>query len=173
MKRLRKKEALFISNKLAEVDLSIMAAFVTKEVDMTEHHVTWYPTRKALWQYVKNEGLEEVLQFLLSTFCQWYKECSTGGERYTRLLASWYQQTVTLACANSETQDTKTLWLRLTANYKEEISSLDRSALISAVTSCAFTFFRNRWGNHITYNLIVNISNYFWTGNNCHGEQSS
>ena len=70
MKRLRKKEALFISNKLAEVDLSIMAAFVTKEVDMTEHHVTWYPTRKALWQYVKNEGLEEVLQFLLSTFCQ-------------------------------------------------------------------------------------------------------
>ena len=47
-----------------------MAAFVTKEVDMTEHHVTCYPTRKALWQYVKNEGLEELLQFLLSMFCQ-------------------------------------------------------------------------------------------------------
>ena len=140
MKRLRKKEVLFISNKLAEVDLSIMAAFITKEVDMTEHHIC-YPTRKALWQYVKNEGLEEVLQFLLSTFCQLYKECSTGGVHYTCLLASWYQRTVTLACANSETQDSKLLWLRLTANYKEEISSLDRSALISAVASCAFTFF--------------------------------
>ena len=91
MKRLRKKEVLFISNKLAEVALSVMAAFVTKEVDTTEHHITCYPTCKAIWQYVKNEGLEEVLQFLLSTFCQLYKECSTGGEHYTHLLASWYQ----------------------------------------------------------------------------------
>ena len=146
---------------MAEVDLSIMAVFITKEVDTTEHHITCYPTRKALWQCVKNKGLEEVLQFLLSTFCQLYKECSTGGERYTRPLASWYQLTVTLACANSETQDTIMLWLRLTANYKEEISSLDRSALISAVALCTFTFFRNRWGNHTTYNLIVIISNYF------------
>ena len=113
---------------------------------MTEHHVTCYPTRKALWQYVKNEGLEEVLQFLLSMFFQLYKEHSTGGERYTRLLASWYQQTVTLAYANSETQDTKTLWLRMTVNYKEEISSLDRIALISAVASCAFTFFQKQVG---------------------------
>ena len=88
MKQLRKKEALFISSKLAEVNLSIMAAFVTKEVDTTEHHVTCYPTRKALWQYVKNKRLEEVLQFLLSTFCQLYKECSTGGKSYTSLLAT-------------------------------------------------------------------------------------
>ena len=91
MKQLRKKEALFISNKLAEVDLSIMAVFVVKEMDTTEHYVTCYSTCKALWQYVKNEELEEMLQFLLSTFCQLYKECSTGGKHYTHLLASWYQ----------------------------------------------------------------------------------
>ena len=48
MKRLRKKEALHISNKLAEVDLSIMEAFVTKEMEATEHHVAYYPTRQAL-----------------------------------------------------------------------------------------------------------------------------
>ena len=123
-----------------------MAVFITKEVDTTEHHVTCYPTRKALWQYVKNEGLEELLQFLLSTFCQLNKEYSTGSERYTCLLVSWYQRIVTLACANSETQDTKTLWLRLMANYKQEISSLDRSALITAVAWCAFTFFQKQVG---------------------------
>ena len=48
MKRLRKKETLHISNKLAEVDLSIMEAFVTKEMEATEHHVACYPTRKAI-----------------------------------------------------------------------------------------------------------------------------
>ena len=53
-----------------------MAAFVTKKVDMTEYHLTCYPTRKALWQYVKNEGLDEVLQILLSTFCQLYKNAA-------------------------------------------------------------------------------------------------
>lgn len=111
MKRLRKKEAQFISNRLADVDLSIMEAFIMKEVDAVEHHVACYPTRKALWEYIKNIGLEYMLQFLLSTFCQLYKHCSTGGERYTRLLASWYQRTAALAYSNSKTQDTKMLWL--------------------------------------------------------------
>ena len=50
-----------------------MAVFITKEVGTIEHHVTCYLTHKALWKYIKNEGLEDLLQFLLSTFCQLYK----------------------------------------------------------------------------------------------------
>ena len=76
MKRLRKKEALFISNKLAEVDLSIMAAFVTKELDTTKYHVTCYTTCKALWQYVKNEGLEEVCSFYNLRFANYTRNAA-------------------------------------------------------------------------------------------------
>ena len=65
MKRLRKREALFISNKLAEVDTLIMGAFVTKEMDAIKHHVACYPTRKALWEYLKYNGLQRVLQFFV------------------------------------------------------------------------------------------------------------
>ena len=39
MKWLRKKEALFISNKSAEVDLLVMAMLIMKEVDVIEHHI--------------------------------------------------------------------------------------------------------------------------------------
>ena len=56
----------------------------------------------------------------------------------------WYQRTVTLACANSETLDTKRLWLTLVSDYKGQFSPVDRSALVSAVASYSFTFFQKQ-----------------------------
>ena len=49
VKLLRKKEVLFIGNRLLQIDLTVMEAFVTKELDTTEYHVSCYPTRKTLW----------------------------------------------------------------------------------------------------------------------------
>ena len=44
----RKRHCSSVVNRLAEVNLSIMIVFITKEVGTTEHHVTCYLPHKAL-----------------------------------------------------------------------------------------------------------------------------
>ena len=65
----------------------------------------------------------------ITVFCQNSANCTENAaqvaERYTRLLANWYQQTVSLAYANSETPDTKRLWVALMSSYKEIVGSTD------------------------------------------------
>ena len=77
--RLRKIEVVFIGNRLLQIDLTVMEAFITKEIDTSEYHVNCYPTRKTLWMYLKSKWLRSILNHYLSAFCQLYKECSTGA----------------------------------------------------------------------------------------------
>ena len=95
-KRLRKREVEFICKHLQKADLEIMEAFVVKEVERVEYHLICYQTRQELWKYLKSTKLNGILKFCLETFCDLFLKHSTGGERFARLLATWYQQTGTL-----------------------------------------------------------------------------
>ena len=128
---------------MLEVDISIMREFVIKHVEETEHHVSCYSTRLELWEHIKSTtDFSKILEYFLSKFCQLYASCSTGAERFARFLYKWYQESLPLASSNAETPDTNTLWKTVTAQYKDIISPLDRSALISAIASCSYTFFQ-------------------------------
>jgi len=129
-----------IGKHLLEVDISIMREFVIKHVEETEHHVSCYPTRLALWENIKSTSdFAKVLEYFLSKFCQLYASCSTGAEQFARFL---YKESLPLASSNAETPDKNTLWMTVTAQYKDIISPLDRSVLISAIASCSYTFFQ-------------------------------
>jgi hypothetical protein len=73
--------------------------------------------------------------FLRKTFCeQFYAHC-TGAERFSRLLAAWFQKTGALACASMATEQCSRLWASLTSDFLGDVSALDRSAL-GQITSC-------------------------------------
>ena len=80
VKRLKKKKVLFIGNRLLQIDLTIMEAFITKEI-RTYVPVSTLSCAKKLQMHLKSKGLQSVLNCYLSTFCQLYKECSIGGEQ--------------------------------------------------------------------------------------------
>ena len=44
-RRLLKKEVIFTSRRLQELDLDVMEAFVVREVEAVESHVVCYPER--------------------------------------------------------------------------------------------------------------------------------
>ena len=53
---------MYIEKRLKELDLE---AFVIKEVETVEQHISLYSTRLALWQYMKNSlRLGQLLEFL-------------------------------------------------------------------------------------------------------------
>ena len=139
MKKLRKKEVLFIGRHLKEVDLTTMELSVVQEVDSKELHVVCYPSRKELWIHLQRQGLKPLLTFFVDTFCETYTKCCTGSERFGRFIVAWYQKTGTLASRDLETEETKRLWLDSTSNFNS-YSVLDRSALISGIASCAYAF---------------------------------
>ena len=62
----------------------------------------------------------------------------------SRLLVSWYQKTGILACESLQTSETKRLWLTAISEFNGEISSLDRSAILSAIASTSYTFFQQQ-----------------------------
>ena len=90
-KRLRKKEILFIEKRLQELDLEVMEAFVIKEVENVEQHISINPKRQALWQYIRtrpNPRIWKLLEFLQGTFCQLFGAHYKGKERFGRFLAA-------------------------------------------------------------------------------------
>ena len=144
--RLRKKEVLIIGKHLREVDISVMREFVIKQVEETEHHVSCYSSRLALWKHIKTTtSFVKILEYFLTKFCELYDSCSTGAERFARFLSNWYQASLPLASSKAETPETHTLWKTMIAQYKDEISLLDRSALVSAITSCSYNFFQREY----------------------------
>ena len=166
-KRLRKKEILFIEKRLQQLDLEVMEAFVIKEVENVEEHISIYPKRQALWQYIRtrpNPRIWKLLEFLQGTFCQLFGAHYKGKERFGRFLAAWYKEVGTLACDKLSTHNTSTLWSYLKCQYGEEISSVDRSALISAVAAASYTFFQKQVrlqsctiNSKMIYNIIIII----------------
>ena len=61
VKCLKKKEVLFCGNRQLKIDLTIMEAFIMKEIDTSDYHVNCYPTQKTLWMHLKSKGLRNVL----------------------------------------------------------------------------------------------------------------
>ena len=143
-KQLRKQKVEFICKHLQKADLEIMEAFVVKEAERVEYHLVCYLTRQELWKYLKSNKFNSILKFYLVTFCDLFIKHSSGGERFSRLLASWYQKTGTLACESLQTSETKRLWLTAISEFNGEISSLDRSAILSAIASTSYTFFQQQ-----------------------------
>jgi len=68
-RRLRKSEIVFIAKQLEKVNLEVMEAFVTKQVDETQVHLTCYPARLSLWEHLKDVGFGKLLKhFFASCF---------------------------------------------------------------------------------------------------------
>ena len=66
---LRKEEVLIIGKHLCEVDISIMREFVIKQVEETEHHVSCYSSRLALWKHIKTTtSFVKILEYFLTSF---------------------------------------------------------------------------------------------------------
>ena len=55
-RRLLKREVMFIRRRLQGLDLDIMEAFVVKEVEAVEFHVTCYPERQVLPSWKGRSG---------------------------------------------------------------------------------------------------------------------
>ena len=76
-----------------------MEAFVIKEVETVEQHISLYSTRLVLWQNMKTSlRLEKLLEFLKRTFCQLFCIYYKGNKRFGSFLAAWYKEVGTLAC---------------------------------------------------------------------------
>ena len=64
-KKLKQKEVMYIEKHLKELNLEVMEAFVIKEVETVEQHISLYSTRLVLWQYMKTSlRLGKLLEFL-------------------------------------------------------------------------------------------------------------
>ena len=90
-RRLRKCEIVFIVKQLEKVNLEVMEAFVTKQVDETQVHLTCYSARLSLWEHLKEVGFGKLLKHFPNSFCKLFLEYTKGGECFARLLAAWYQ----------------------------------------------------------------------------------
>ena len=44
---------MYIEERLKELDLEVMKAFVIKEVETVEQHISLYSKRLVLWHYIK------------------------------------------------------------------------------------------------------------------------
>ena len=53
MKKLWKKEVVYIEKHLKELDLEVMEAFVIKEVETVEQHISLYARKLVLWYNMK------------------------------------------------------------------------------------------------------------------------
>ena len=144
-RKLKKSEVKYISERLREMDMEVMEAYVVKNVDTTEHHVVAYCSRRNLWLHWKRNGLlASLLEFLLKTFCELFNVHCLGKERFAGFLADWYQQVATLGCDSLSIPQTCEVWKLLTTDYPSSITPLDRSALVSAVAAAAYTFFQKQ-----------------------------
>ena len=62
---------MYIEKLLKELNLEVMEAFVIKEVETVEQHISLYLTRVVIWHYMKTSlRLGKLLEFLQRTFCQ-------------------------------------------------------------------------------------------------------
>ena len=56
---------MYIEKRLKQLDLEVMEAFVIKEVETVEQHISLYSTRPFLWEYMKiSVILGKLLEFL-------------------------------------------------------------------------------------------------------------
>ena len=133
---------MYIEKCLKELDFEVMEAFVIKEVETVEQHISLFNKISSLAIHENQSQAREVTGVLtenfLPAFCIHYK----GNERFGHFLAAWYKEVATSACDTLSIQNTRTLWSYLVSEYNDEISSLDRSALVSAVAVDSYTFYQ-------------------------------
>ena len=144
-RRLKKGEVKYISERLREIDMEVMKAFVVKEVDTVEHHVVSYSSRQDLWLYMIGERrLYLLMDFLLMTFSDLFSAHCIGKEQFAGFLADWYQRLATISCDTLSTPQTCEVWMLLTTDYLSSITALERSTVVSAIAAAVYTFFQKQ-----------------------------
>ena len=92
-------------------------------------------SRRVLWEHIKSNSLCKLMEFLHVSFCQLFDKYATDSEGFGCCLAAWYQNTGTLDCKNVSSAASNETWLSIVTGYTETVSTLDRSALVSASSS--------------------------------------
>ena len=137
---------MYIEKRLKELYLEVMEAFVIKEVETVEQHISLYSTRLVLWQYMKTSlRLEKLLEFLKRTFCQLFCIYYKGNKRFGSFLAAWYKEVCTLACDTLSTQNTRTLGSYLVSEYNDICCSRSLGHFLDFLTSLKFIYLKHTY----------------------------
>ena len=137
---------MYIEKRLKELYLEVMEAFVIKEVETVEQHISLYSTRLVLWQYMKTSlRLEKLLEFLKRTFCQLFWIYYKGNKRFGSFLAGWYKEVPTLTCDTLSTQNTRTLGSYLVSEYNDICCSRSLGHFLDLLTSLKFIYLKHTY----------------------------
>ena len=84
-----------------------------------------------------------LLQFFLTRFLDLLIEHVKGKERFARFLFAWHEFAGTIAVSSKGTARSKEVWQEL-SHGQLNIPAADRSGLLFAVATCAYTFFKQQ-----------------------------
>ena len=139
---LGKRELQYLLERLKDLDMQVLRAFVVKRVDEREAtHISYYRQRQELWFTWKSMAkLDALLTFLLGGILELFGQHTTGTERFARFLVAWYNFVGSLACSCIGNDRSNAVWLELTSGCSVQITDEDRSAAVFAVASSVYTF---------------------------------
>jgi len=84
-----------------------------------------------------------LLQFFLTGFLDLLIKHVKGKERFARFLFAWHEFVGTIAVSSKGTARSKEVWQEL-SHGQLNIPAADRSGLLFAVATCAYTFFKQQ-----------------------------
>ena len=142
-KRLGKQQLQYLIGRLRDIDVDVYVANIAKEMEDKEAvQLTTFECRGEIWRSGKSHGeLKLLAVFLLSGFCNLLETHATGKERFARFLFAWYEFVSTVSVTTRETAASQKVWVEL-SHGRPSISSEDRSAMMFAVASCAYTYLK-------------------------------
>ena len=139
---LPKKDIVYISSILKDIDVHIVVKDVIARVEL-EHHITLFEDRKQLWGYMVKDGRARLCAFIkhcIDAFGKLFKEYCRGSNRQAKLLIEWNNLAGSYAVESLSTLESQRFWEELVSGYHEGVSNECRSTVISTVLNTLYSF---------------------------------
>ena len=142
-RRLGKRQLQYLTGRLRDIDVDVYVTNIAKQMEDKEaFQLTTFKCTGKMWRPWKSSGeLKLLAVFLLTGFCDLLETHTTGKERFARFRFAWYEFVGTVSVAARETAASQKEWVEISHGCPS-ISSEDRSAMMFAVASCAYTYLK-------------------------------